>query len=93
MSKLRSLRATLLALTFFALGGTAVASATVDISPATNGLILTRHVVNKTSTPNFIDTAKEIGRCQVGTTGGTCTIQSGKTVTRTIQLTTGVTRW
>lgn len=74
-------------------GGTAVASATVDISPATDGLILTRHVVNKTSTANFIDTTKEIGRCQVGTTGGTCTIQSGKTVTRTIQLTTGVTRW
>jgi hypothetical protein len=49
------------------------------------------HVVNHTKTSNVVGT-QIIGDCTVARNGGTCTITSGKTATRTIQLAFNVTR-
>lgn len=50
------------------------------------------NLVNKTSTSNYINRSNRLALCNVATSGTTCTISSGKTATRTIDLSFNATR-
>lgn len=55
--------------------------------------VTTRTVVNKTTlSTKYTDKSRQISRCTVYTTGGTCSISKGKSATRTIQTSLGITR-
>lgn len=62
-----------------------------DISPLAVTTWYERKVINKSKTSNALG-APVIAECSVGRAGTTCTITSGKTATRTIQLGLGITR-
>ena len=50
------------------------------------------NLVNKTSTSNYVNRSNRLALCNVATSGTTCTISSGKTATRTIDLSFNATR-
>jgi hypothetical protein len=55
--------------------------------------VTTQTVVNKTTlSTRYTDKSRQISRCTVYTTGGTCSISKGKSATRTIQTSLGITR-
>lgn len=89
--------------TLLALGGS---SATAAESPSSTGGATTADTATPTMISNwtfrstvvnkvkYINRAGKqiLGRCLIGTRGGTCTISKGKTATRTIEIGGGVTR-
>ncbi|MFC8597472.1 hypothetical protein [Isoptericola sp. NPDC057191] len=55
--------------------------------------VTTKSVVNKKRIAKYYtDRSKQIGRCTITTRGGRCTISRGKTATRTIETSFGVSR-
>ncbi len=65
--------------------------ATFLLVPSANAATITS-ISNVTNRVNYIDKSQTVGRCIIGTDGGTCTIQKGATIQRTIGVDLGITR-
>jgi hypothetical protein len=73
-----------------AAGLLAAAPATADTAPERPVYATTYKVIEKTYVSNHVDTAHVLARCY--SSGGTCTITSGKTATTTINVSLGWSR-
>lgn len=87
-------RAALAALTIVGalLAGTqpAAAAAEIQCSPGAGVACPHYEIIDVKRTGGHVDNLKPIASCTVGSGGGTCTITSGKTVTRTVGVRLGV---
>lgn len=74
----------------FAIGVLCVGVFTMTTTQAADAASYRYNVINKTSQKNY--TGAVFASCKITSTGGTCTITTGKTVTRTIGVTLGASR-
>jgi hypothetical protein len=90
MRKLLPVTAAATALIFACSGGVAAAAAPAERSATVKTV---SSVIEKTTvSTRYIDRAASISSCSVGTAGARCTIAKGKSASRSIQLTLGLTR-
>ena len=74
------------------LGGSVVANAATGKQPAILPVSYYNKVVNKSFVGNYINKANRVGICGVTTRNTTCSISSGKTAARTVDLAFGASR-
>lgn len=72
------------------LGATAANAATT--TPAATAKTVSSVIEKSTVSNRYIDRSKSISSCSVGVAGAKCTIAQGKTASRSIQLSLGLTR-